>query len=98
MGTSLQIGGVAVPWSDVDRLVGAAPSLAREIKAGAPAAQVVAAVGPEILAIIETVANLLFPGAGTGIDVIATLISMSRPMTAEEERAWMDRLANNADS
>jgi len=46
---------------------------------------------PELLPIIEKVANYIYPGAGTAIEVLAWVMHNSRPMTPQEEALWFDR-------
>lgn len=80
-----------VPWSSIDTLVTAAPLISNGVQHGDTAEQIVAALTPAMLAALETVANLFFPGAGTAIAIVASLIRAARPMTPEEEQRWFER-------
>jgi hypothetical protein len=88
---SLNIGGKPIPLADLEKMASLVPSVFSMIADGKHPEQIVAAIEPALLPIIESVANIVFPGSGTAIEVIAFLIANSKTMTQEETNAWMDR-------
>ena len=76
---------------DAYRLGVAAPKVAAGMRAGKSAMQSVVDDAPEILPIVESLANLAFPGSGTAIEVVAKVVALEHPLTQEETNAWMDR-------
>jgi hypothetical protein len=51
---------------------------------------------PSAAQVIETVANIFFPGAGTVIGIALKLHEMEVPQTQEEINAWMNRFGETA--
>ncbi len=46
---------------------------------------------PAVLPILESIANFVMPGTGTGLEILAFVLSHSHKMTPEEEQLWFDR-------
>ena len=67
------------------------PAIHAGVDAGKSLPVILAELEPEALSIIVTLANFVFPGAGTAIGVLAYIIGKSHPMTPEEQQAWFER-------
>jgi hypothetical protein len=94
----LVIGGYSIPESSVDRTVSAALSIVKGKMAGKSAADIFATIEPTTMAVVEGLANIFFPGAGTGIELVATIIRLlifmeqnGNPMTQAQVNDWMSR-------
>jgi hypothetical protein len=83
--------------SDLFVAVGAVPKLIASFEQAkrdgdhAGALATIAREVPQVLPIIEKVANYIYPGAGTGIEVMAWVLQNSRPMSPAEQQIWFDR-------
>ena len=84
-------GEIKLAFNDAMIIGRAIPGIHADIKAGKPLLSIAADLEPEVLAIVEQIANVVFPGAGSIIGVLAYIVSKSHPMTAEEQQAWFDR-------
>ena len=82
---------IKLAFNDAVIIGRAIPGIHSDIKAGKSLVSIAADLEPEALAIVEQIANVVFPGAGSVIGVLAYIVSKSHPMTAEEEQAWFDR-------
>lgn len=98
MPVTISVGGKAVPLADIEAIATAIPLALRDYAAGKSTAEILTNLAPTLLEVSETAANLFLPGAGTAIGVIAYILSKSRPMTQEEELAYMnqDRFTANS--
>lgn len=76
----------------------AAPKIKAGIDAGRSPLEVLKTDAPEVLAMLEQIANYVAPGSGTAIEVVAFLATQARPMTFEEEQAWMARASESQTS
>lgn len=88
----INIGGINIPLADAAKLGQAVPTVILGIGANKSAEDIVKEIEPSVLPVIEDVANLIYPGAGTAIKIIAFLIEHSKKMNQEETNAWMDRM------
>ncbi len=95
---AIVIRGVTIPFKDFEKLGAAVPTVLFGIGAGRPAKDILSDIEPSLLPIIEDIANVIFPGAGPAIAIIAFLIANARPMTQEETNNWMDRLGAGSQS
>jgi hypothetical protein len=79
--------------NDIGLIIKAALLAAEDIKAGnfTGAADAIAANLPEALPVVETAANLLFPGAGNAIDMLVHLTGNLHRLTPADEKAMFDR-------
>lgn len=73
---TITIDGIPFPVADFE---GAVLTLHDGIKSGKSPGEIAAALGPAALPIVETFANYLFPGAGTGIELISFVVNNSIP-------------------
>lgn len=85
------LGEAKVAFTDAVTLFKAAPAVIAGIQQKRPVLEVLKEDAPEALAVVESLANLAFPGAGEAIQLIATLLAHSHPMTREEEETWFQR-------
>jgi hypothetical protein len=92
----LVIGGLSIPESNVDGTVSAVLSIVKGKMAGQSAEQIFNTVEPGAMSTIEGLANIFFPGAGTGIELVGMAIKLlvfmeqnAKPMTQEDVNAWM---------
>lgn len=67
------------------------PVVVDRIIAGLSAEQVLVNLEPAALTVLEYVANMFMPGAGGAIALVVWVIKNSRPMTWDEEQAWMNK-------
>lgn len=95
---SVTISGHEVPLVTLATVAGVVvPALVRDLKSKKDAHQIVhdleQEAGPVALAAAEAIANILYPGAGTIIEIVAYLLEHHHqvPFTQEEENRWMDR-------
>lgn len=90
--------------SDASALVTAAIAAYHDVQSGAAKTPLESMInqaakdGSNLLPVLEDVANLLFPGSGTGVAIgvegLAFVLSHAHKMTPSEETAWMDRASN----
>lgn len=85
------LGDVKIAFEDAVTLFKAAPAVIAGVQQKRPVLAVLEEDAPEALAVIESLANLAFPGSGEAIQIIATILAHSHPMTREEEEAWFQR-------
>lgn len=85
------IAGKAIPLGDIESLASTVPTIIVGAIGGKSATEIITSIEPTLLAVIEDIANLIYPGAGTAIEVIDWVISKIRPMTQDELNTWMDR-------
>lgn len=85
--------------SSAATLVNAGIAAYHDVKSGGSATPLEAMLkqSKDVLPILESVANFIMPGSGTGIEALAFVLSHSHKMTPEEEAGWMDR-ASRADN
>ena len=71
----------------------AVPGIHADIKAGKSITGIMADMEPEALAVIESIANMLFPGAGNAIGVLAYIVQHSQPLVpgSIEEKNYFDK-------
>lgn len=85
-----------IDWTDINKVVAAAPDIIKALQAGQTTQQIVSDLEPATLMAIEMVANLLVPGLGSAIavlDAVVVLISKyAHPMTPAEQEAWFKRV------
>ena len=74
MSATITIDGIAFPVSDFETAVA---TLQAGLKARKSSKEIFNSLGPACLPIIETLANYLFPGAGTGIELIDFIVNHS---------------------
>ena len=86
-----------IPLGHLDVAIQVASVAVKQRQAGLSWEQIAVALEPSAIQIVETVANIFFPGAGTIIEIVLKLHSMEVPQTQEQIPAWMDRfgLGNN---
>lgn len=94
---SVELGGKTVPLKSFVGLGRALPTIYDDFVQGKGIMQAIMDVEPEVLPVVEALANLFFPGAGNGIALVVTLLSMSHKMTPDEETVWFDRAKGNLD-
>lgn len=83
---------IAIDLPDLLKLIAAAPKICAALEQNSTSVLgAIEATAPEVLPIIEGVANFLVPGAGTGIGVVATLLYASHKMTPSEQEHWFNR-------
>ena len=94
----LVIGGYSIPEQEVDGTSSALLSIIKGKMAGKSAADIFATVEPTAMSTIEGLANIFFPGAGTGIELVAMILKLlifmeqnAKPMTQADVNQWMDR-------
>lgn len=84
-------GQVKILVSDALVLIKAAPAIAADYKEGKSLLQTVRDVAPEALPILEGIANLIAPGSGIVLEILAKGLFASHRMTPAEEKIWFDR-------
>ena len=84
-------GNIKIAFDDAMIIGKSVPQISAGVKAGKSLPVILAELEPEALDVVETIANFVFPGAGSAIGVLAYVISKSHPMTPEEERTWFER-------
>lgn len=85
------VGDAKIAFTDAMILIHAIPAVKAGVANGESALGVLKNQAPEALAIIESVANIVAPGSGEIIQLLATAYAHSRPMTRDEEEAWFQR-------
>ena len=90
--------GIPVPVDDAVSIGEAVANVIRGVGQKKTAEEIVKGMGPDAIALLEGVANLIFPGAGTAIEIVSFLVSNSKPMTQEETNKWMDRFGAGSQS
>lgn len=96
--SAIVIKGKTIPVEDVEAILGAVAQALSLAGQGKGAKEVAEAVGPAFLLVAEDVASLLIPYGGTAVALAAWAIKNSRPMTFEEEQAWMARATNGLEN
>lgn len=86
------VGTAKIVFNDALILFHAAPKIEKAVKEKKSVLTVLKEEAPEALAIFESIANIVAPGSGTIIEILAVGFSMSHKMTPEEERGWMARI------
>ena len=76
---TLTIDGIVFPISDFEAAI---TVLQAGLKAKKSAKEIFDSLGPALLPIIETLANYLVPGVGTGIELIDFIVKNSTPFWA----------------
>lgn len=89
--SAIVIKGKTIPVEDVEALLGAVAQALALAGDGKDAAAIRAEIAPVFLEVAEDIASLLIPYGGTAVALAAWAIKNSRPMTFEEEQAWMAR-------
>ena len=92
--TTLTIYGVPIPDTAIESLSKAVPVLVFGIGKKMPPSVIVSGIEPIALDIIEQIANVIFPGAGTAIEIIAWLVENQVPMDQQAVNKWMDKTSN----
>ena len=82
---------IKIAFNDAMIIGKAVPVIHAGLKAGKSLPVILAELEPDALAVVESIANIVFPGAGSAIGVLAYIIGKSHPMTPEEQQAWFDR-------
>lgn len=79
--------------SDIWVLLEAFPTVVAAVIANhdKPILEVVAQAAPQVMPILERIANRFFPGAGTGLEIITKVFYAPHTVTADEEKAWFER-------
>lgn len=99
--SAFTFGGVTIPLSAFKPLLAAGQPIIDGIKAKKTPHEIIAdveaAAGPAAIAVLETVANAAFPGGGTAVGLIVWALEHQKPMTQDEENAWMDRFSATSD-
>ena len=80
-----------IPASGINQVIGAAPAILDGLLSGKSTEDIVTALEPAAISTIEFIANFLFPGAGTIIEILVVLAANTKTMTQEETNAWMNR-------
>lgn len=88
---AIVIKGVAIPIATLNDLAAAIPTIVLGIGHKQNPKTIVNSLAPSVLPIIEDVANLIFPGAGTAVEIIALLGANAQPWTKEDEQRWWNR-------
>ncbi len=89
MAAAISIGGKVVPLEDIELIAAAIPTALRDYASGKSAKEIMADLAPTLLSVSEDAANLICPGAGTAIGVIAYILNKSHPMSQTEINEWM---------
>ena len=84
-------GDIKIAFNDAMIIGRSIPAIHAGVKEGKSLPVILAELEPEALEVVETIANFVFPGAGSAIGVLAYIIGKSHPMTPEEEQAWFER-------
>ena len=71
----------------------AIPGIHADVKAGKALPEILAGLEPDALAVVESVANIVFPGAGSAIGVLAYIVGKSQPLVpgSIEEKNYFDK-------
>lgn len=94
---TVSINGTAVPLKSFAGLGKAFPTIWNDIVAGVDAGTVIKDIAPDVLPVVETLANAFFPGAGNAIELLMIVMAFSHKMTPEEEAVWFDRAKGSID-
>ena len=92
------IKGKTIPADDIEALAATVPTIFVGVTAGKSAQQIIADIEPTLLPVIEDIANMIYPGAGTAIEIISWVISNTKQMTQDEQNQWMDRFGIGSQS
>ena len=92
------IKGKTIPADDIEALAATVPTIFVGVTAGKSAQQIIADIEPTLLPVIEDIANMIYPGAGTAIEIISWIISNTKQMTQDEQNQWMDRFGIGSQS
>ena len=92
------IKGKTIPADDIEALAATVPTIFVGVTVGKSAQQIIADIEPTLLPVIEDIANMIYPGAGTAIEVISWVISNTKQMTQDEQNQWMDRFGIGSQS
>ena len=86
-------GEIKIALSDAVIIGKAIPQIHADIKAGKSLPEVAAALEPDALAVLESIANFVFPGAGTALGVLAYVVKNSQPLVpgSVEEKNYFDK-------
>ena len=97
MAETIVVSGKVFTFGDIIIAVNSVPVIKQKAAAGAGATEIIAALSPAAIQIIEALSNLFYPGLGSIEAVVLSLIKQSRPLTQDETNKWMDRFgASNA--
>jgi hypothetical protein len=88
---SVMIGGKAIPLATLFALLRNIPAIGAAFEKNQSVIDAFKAIEPELLPVVEQLANAFFPGSGGAIELVALLLAKSHSMTPEEEKLWMDR-------
>jgi hypothetical protein len=89
--SAIVIKGKTLPLEDVKTALSAIPTALQLHAEGKSAGEIAKAITPLLLSVGEDVAGMLIPYGGTAVALAAWVIENARPMTFEEEQAWMAR-------
>lgn len=87
----ITIDGHSIPLKSFGGLGSAIPKIWSDMKQGADAGTVIRDIAPEVLPVIETLANAFFPGAGDAVELMTLVLAYSHQMTDSERDIWFDR-------
>lgn len=97
MAETITVNGKIFTFGDIIIAINTVPVIKQKAAAGAGVTEIIAALEPAAIPIIEALSDLFFPGLGKIEAVVLAIVKESRPMTQEETNAWMDRFgAGNA--
>ena len=95
MTTTITIHGVVIPVNAVESLSRAVPVIIFGIGNNIPPADIIAALEPTAISIIESIAAVMFPPfGGTIVEILMILVSNSKPFgkwTDEELQSYWDK-------
>lgn len=86
-------GDIKIAFNDAMILYKVLPQIHADAKAGKPLVDILGEMEPQALAVIESIANVAFPGAGSAIGVLAYVVSNSKPLIpgSPEETRYFDK-------
>jgi hypothetical protein len=98
MSATIKIGGISFQVSDFEK---AADVIIDGVRDGKKPEQIVDALEPSLLPIIETIAGAFIPYGGVAIELIAFILSKSVPfknLPQEAQNRWMDSFNIKSDA
>ncbi len=84
---------VKIAFTDAMILGRSVPQIHAGVKAGKSLPVILAELEPDALAVVESIANIVLPGTGSAIGVLAYIIGKSQPLVpgSPEEKNYFDK-------
>ena len=89
-GQAQTIQSVVFTPANIQKLFTLLPTIMNDIQSGKTPQQSITDLEPTLLPLAEQILNVLYPGAGTALELLAWAWAHQVPMTQEQTNAWMD--------